>query len=92
MQIDIEKLESAAEALRAMGHPLRIVIIQMLAEGENNVTDIHQQLDVEQAVASHHLRIMKDKGIVSARRDGKNRYYGLADERYALALNLITKE
>lgn len=88
---DFEFLENATETLRAMAHPQRLQIVQMLhSHSSMNVTDIHTQLDIEQAVASHHLRIMKDKGIVQVKRDGKNSVYSLTDEKYYQVLALLS--
>ncbi len=81
--LDIIFLEQATETLRAVAHPLRLAIIEMLADNKQmSVTEIYEALAVEQAVASHHLRIMKDRNIVQVKRDGKSSYYSLTDEGY----------
>lgn len=75
-KLDIERLEEAASKLRALAHPLRVAIIELLdAKKELTVTQIYAHLKIEQATASHHLNILKNKGILSSRRDGKNTYY-----------------
>ncbi|MBN1108908.1 MAG: helix-turn-helix transcriptional regulator [Bacteroidales bacterium] len=75
--LDPESLEKAAALLKAMAHPVRISIINLLEEGiKLTVTEIHKQLGIEQAAASHHLVILKDRGVLSSSREGKNtRYY-----------------
>lgn len=76
-------LENATETLRAIAHPQRLLIIEMLyAEKSLTVTEIHERLGIEQAVASHHLRILKDRGVVQVRRDGKNSNYALTSAAY----------
>jgi DNA-binding transcriptional ArsR family regulator len=76
-------LETATEVLRAVAHPHRLLIIEMLYQHKAmNVTEVYERLGIEQAVASHHLRILKDRGIVTVRRDGKNSNYSLAHEAY----------
>lgn len=83
-------LEAATETLRAVAHPHRLLIVDMLHhEKAMNVTEIYERLGIEQAVASHHLRIMKDRGIVSVRRDGKNSYYGLTNEAWYEILRVL---
>ncbi|MEY3242719.1 MAG: hypothetical protein RIR11_4158 [Bacteroidota bacterium] len=78
-----QMLETATETLRALAHPHRILIVQMLHRNQAmNVTEIYEALQVEQAVTSHQLRILKDKGIVTVRRDGKNSNYMLTDKIY----------
>ncbi len=90
MDDDYLFLENATETLRAVAHPLRLLIIQMLHEqGPQTVTAIHLALGIEQAVASHHLRIMKDKQVLTVRREGKNAFYNLARPEYAQIYQLL---
>jgi len=78
VEIDILKLESAASKLRAISHPMRIAIIDLLADGKKmSVTEIYEKLDIEQATASHHLNILKNKGGLNSKRVGKKIYYSL---------------
>ena len=90
--LDITLFEKATEVLRAMAHPLRLAIVEILFEnGQLSVSDIHEKLDIEQAVASHHLRIMKDRELVVVKRDGKNAYYALNNDNYYLLLQILRK-
>ena len=67
-EIDIKKLEEAASRLRAIAHPMRIAIISLLENNNKlNVTEIYAQLKIEQAAASHHLNILKNKGVLSSK-------------------------
>jgi DNA-binding transcriptional ArsR family regulator len=76
--LDVTKLEMAASKLRAIAHPMRIAIIDLLNEKHKlSVTEIYNHLDIEQASASHHLNILKSKGILLSRRDGKKIFYSL---------------
>ncbi len=78
IRINPENLEQAAKMLKAMAHPIRILLIDCLQDGkEHSVTEIHKKLEIEQSVTSHHLGILKDKGILSSKRTGKNTYYFL---------------
>ncbi|HQV66547.1 MAG: helix-turn-helix transcriptional regulator [Saprospiraceae bacterium] len=80
---NIEFLEDSTEKLKAIAHPIRFVIVDLLhREKELSVTDIHEKLQIEQAVASHHLRILKNQEIVKVSRDGKNSFYSLANPAY----------
>lgn len=79
-KFDITTLEKATETMRAMAHPIRIVIIELLFEATQlSVKEIHTKIDIEQAVASHHLRIMKSSNIVAVTREGKNSFYSLTN-------------
>lgn len=85
-------LEAATETLRAVAHPHRLLIVEMLYRNQSmNVTEVYERLGVEQAVASHHLRILKDRGVVSVRRDGKNSYYSLTNDAYFQILEVLSK-
>ncbi len=59
--------------------------------GEINVTDIYTKLRLEQSVVSQHLAALKQIGIITPRRDGKNVYYSLVLDRIAAYINLINE-
>ena len=85
-------LENSAETLRAIAHPFRIAIIDLLHNnGQMSVTDIYTKLKIEQAVASHHLRILKSRDVVNVQRDGKNSLYGLAHPEFYEIVRSLTK-
>ncbi|MEQ8329548.1 MAG: metalloregulator ArsR/SmtB family transcription factor [Longimicrobiales bacterium] len=80
--LDASDVENTAHVLRCLGHPLRLRLLDLLEKaGECTVTEIHEALGVEQAVASQHLTTMWDKGILSRRKDGVNVLYSIGDER-----------
>lgn len=79
-RVDQKKMERAAYVLKAVAHPVRISIIDLLDQSERlTVTELQQVLGIEQSLLSHHLTNMRDKGLLSTQRDGKNVYYSLAD-------------
>ena len=81
VQIQIDKLEQAASKLRAMAHPMRIAIIELLHDGKRlSVTEIYRKLKIEQAAASHHLNILKNKGVLTSQREGKKIFYSLKNQ------------
>lgn len=83
-------LEKGASALKAIAHPTRIAIISLLRdEGRLSVKEIHTQLDIEQAVASHHLGTLKSKGVLSSNREGNRTFYFLRDDEVVLVLEYI---
>lgn len=80
---DIDFLEDVTEKLKAIAHPIRFTMVDLLyTEKKLSVTDIHEKLGIEQAVASHHLRILKSQDIVKVSRDGKNSFYSLTKKSY----------
>ena len=77
-ELKTEQLETAAAMLKAMAHPMRIAILKHLEGGKRlTVTQIHEFLGIEQSTTSHHLGILKDKGVLCSKRDGKNTFYFL---------------
>lgn len=77
----VHQLEEMSELLRAIAHPLRIMIIDLLRDGKQlTVTQIQKELHIEQAVASHHLIILKNKDVLDAHRSGKTILYYLRNE------------
>ncbi|MCU0460475.1 MAG: metalloregulator ArsR/SmtB family transcription factor [Bacteroidales bacterium] len=77
-ELNPEVLDKAANLLKAIAHPVRISIVQYLEDGKKRtVTEIHRKLGIGQATASHHLVILKDRGVLSSKREGKNTWYFL---------------
>jgi len=92
LKLDIVKLEAAASKLRAMAHPMRIAIIELLSNNKKlSVTEIYESLRIEQAAASHHLNILKGKGILSSRRDGKQIHYSLKNNTLLEIISCINR-
>lgn len=92
VMVDEKRLDKTAYVLKAVAHPLRIKIIQMLNENtELNVSSIYKNLNAEQSLISHHLINMRDKGILDIRRSGKNIYYFLVDDAVANIIQCIDR-
>ena len=90
--LDIKKLEEAASKLRVIAHPMRIAIIELLQDNKRlNVTEIYDKLNIEQASASHHLNLLKNKGVLSSKREGKNTYYFLKHNAINQIIDCINK-
>jgi len=90
--LDVEKLELAASKLRAIAHPMRIAIIDLLTVNPKmTVTEIYEYLNLEQASASHHLNILKNKGLLDSKRDGKMIYYSLKFEHLTEVIDCINR-
>ena len=90
IELTAENLEKAAGMLKAIAHPVRISIIGCLDNGQVlSVTEIHKQLGIEQATASHHLGILRDKGVLSSKREGKNIFYSLKHDTLKVLLSCV---
>ena len=92
LSLDVEKLELAASKLRAIAHPMRIAIIDLLTiNPKMTVTEIYEYLNLEQASASHHLNILKNKGLLDSKRDGKMIYYSLKFDHLTEVIDCINR-
>ncbi len=91
-KLDSGRLEEAASKLRALAHPMRVAIIEMLDKNkEMNVTQIYKALGIEQASTSHHLNILKTRGILNSRRDGKNTYYSIKPNSILRIIDCVSR-
>lgn len=89
-KLDPQAIQQAAAMLKCIGHPIRLKIIELLdREGEQNVTAIYEALGIEQAVASQHLNLMRDKRILASRREGVNVFYRIDDARVTQVIDCI---
>lgn len=78
--------------LKCIGHPVRLRVIELLDEsGALNVGAVCSALELEQAVASQHLTLMRDRGILTSRRDGVNVYYEIADEKVPQVIECLRR-
>lgn len=80
-KLNPKQIESAAELLKSISHPVRLSIIALLSEEEKlSVTEIYEELELKQAVASQHLILLKNSGILVCEKEGKNCYYSLKND------------
>ena len=81
--------QSASDFLKAISHEGRLMILCSLANGEKSVTEIETMLSSRQAAVSQQLSRLRLEGLVTARRDGKQIYYRLTDERARLIIERV---
>ena len=80
--IDPEAMRShsgeAARLLKALGNEKRLMVLCLLAQGERSVGDLNAQVDLSQSALSQHLAVLRNDGLVRARRETQTIYYSLA--------------
>lgn len=81
-----EDIAKAAWSLKVLSHPLRLKILCILGDGEASVQDMVGLAGTSQSNISQHLAILRDQGILVARREANRVYYRVSDQR---TLNLI---
>jgi len=80
--------EVKAEFFRAMAHPARIRILEVLSEGERSVSELVDELGLESSHMSQQLGVLRRAGLVRARKEGASSIYALTDRRLAKLLAL----
>ena len=75
-----DDLIGMTEIFSALSDPTRLRIVAALAEVELCVHDLAAVIGLSQSAASHQLRVLRDRGLVRARKDGRHVYYQLDDE------------
>ncbi len=75
----LESLEHAAECLRTIAHPHRLRVIELLLKSDHTVGELAEACGLTSSAMSDHLRILKDRGFLTAERDGRRVYYRIAE-------------
>lgn len=83
MPASTSNLARAAELFHALSDDTRLDIIEMLRDGERCVCDLQTDLDAAQSRLSFHLKVLKDAGLVSDRREGRWAYYSIVPSALA---------
>lgn len=86
-----EVLERAAECLRTIAHPVRLRIIQLLLQGDRPVGELAEACEIPSHMMSEHLRILKDRGLLSKERQGRKIFYRIAEPCLADIMKCVVK-
>ncbi len=78
-----------ARVLKAVGHPLRLQLLERLAAGECSVQELVKELRRPQAIVSQHLKVMRNGGVVVHRREGTRVIYALAHDGLVSLLSCL---
>ena len=84
-----EDIERASRSIKAMSHPLRLKILCALGDQEVSVQDIVSMVGTSQSNISQHLAILRDKGILAARKDANRVYYRVGDSRTLRLISMM---
>ncbi len=86
--IDVNKINSVADQLKILSNPDRLKILCILKDGEIHVQNIEQLTAIQQPTLSQQLTLLKKAQLVQTRREGKQIYYSIQDQR---VLDLMQK-
>lgn len=81
--------EMQAEICNALAHPVRLHILDLLSEGEKTSTDLNEVLELPKANLSQHLSVLKDAGVIKARKEGQFQYLSLGFPKIKDACALV---
>ncbi len=84
--------EDISRVLKSLSHPGRLMILGHLSSGHKTVTQLVELCQLPQSQMSHFLARLNYEGLVNRERDGKFRYYCLADQRLRKLLDVIQRE
>ena len=87
--MDKELATHAADVLKAVAHPLRLQIVEVLQDGERSVGEIMDALGEKQAITSQQLNLMKDRGVLASRREGAKVFYRIQNPNVIRVLNCV---
>ena len=90
--MSMETLEKAAECLRTIAHPCRLRIIEILLNEERPVGELADACGIPSNMASEHLRLLKDRGLLNSRREGRKIFYVVAEPALAMIMNCVGKK
>jgi DNA-binding transcriptional ArsR family regulator len=88
---ELELYKLLADSYKAFSDPKRLIIINELRKGQKSVGDLVRILAIPQAVVSRHLAVLRERGIVNARREGLNVFYSLSDPLVCEACDVVLR-
>lgn len=83
-----DRIYDLADLFKVFSDSTRIRILYLLLNGEKNVSDISDELSMNQSAVSHQLKTLKQSDLVKVRRDGKAMFYSLADSHVESILKI----
>lgn len=89
IELNKEAYKVQAEFCKALAHPIRLEIIDLLKNGEKTVSELMQRIGIKQAALSQHLAILRERGVVAGRKEGMNTYYSLRKIEIVDACSMI---
>lgn len=87
--LDEQALGQAAECLKTLAHPHRLRMVQLLLHGRYTVGQLAEKCDIASHMASEHLRLMQHCGLLDSEKQGRRRYYYVAETGLAAIMRCI---
>lgn len=84
-----KQAKDAATKLKHVSDPTRLQVVLILADGEQHVGALCDQLSQSQPAVSHHLALLRHGGIIAPRRQGKNNFYSLTSDKGVILAKVV---
>ena len=84
--------QNACKLMKVLANPDRLMILCQLTLGERRVGELEEQLGIVQPTLSQQLTVLRDEGLVTTRREGKNIYYQLTSAQAVAVLNTLYQQ
>lgn len=89
VKFDMTIYELQAEISKTLAHPLRLAILHSLRDGEKTVNELAEMFGANQSNLSQHLSLLRQRGIVKARKQGANSFYRTANPKINQACDMM---
>lgn len=87
-----ESADAACRLMKVLSNPDRLLLLCELAQGEKRVGELEELVGVAQPTLSQQLGVLREEGIVSTRRDGKNIHYRIDSPRTLAVMNVLYQQ
>ncbi|MDX5363104.1 MAG: metalloregulator ArsR/SmtB family transcription factor [Pseudazoarcus pumilus] len=84
--------ERACALMKALSNPDRLMVLCRLSQGELSVGEIEAALGIRQPTLSQQLTVLREQGLVTTRREGKNIYYSVASDEAMAVIRVLYKQ
>jgi ArsR family transcriptional regulator, virulence genes transcriptional regulator len=81
--------ELQADVCKVFSHPKRLQVLCLLKDGEKGFADLQAATSLSKANLSQHLTLLRDKGVINARRQGQNLYFSVSNPKITAACELM---
>ena len=88
----VQDFADAAECLKALAHPVRLRMLQLLLHGRYTVGELAEDCGIPNNVASEHLRLMQRCGFFTSQREGRKVFYEVAEPHLGNLMDCITSK
>lgn len=86
-----KQIESVSGLLKSISHPIRLQILCLLQEGEMSVADLLEKIHTTNANISQHLSVLRNQGVIGARKDANFIYNRIIDPRVSELINSMDR-